>query len=301
LEAQQGTSAGRRRFSGKVAVVTGVSTGIGRALCEVFADDGAAVVGIARRAELGRALERSVRKQGGDLTFVAGDVSLVEDCERVIRTAVDTYGRVDFLVNNAAVHAERQFIPTHQVTEADWDLVVNTNLKGTFFCSRFALAHMKHQGGGVIVNVSSNNAVKPTAGMAAYNSSKAAILQLSRTIAVEYYRYNIRCTAITLGGVDTPKAVQGGDALRELFGGERGDAADRDSLSELLLSPEAVARAIALLCDDDAAPFFAAVVAVDGGATAHMESGGAYVGVDIAGALDRLDVDISAFPSEKRD
>jgi NAD(P)-dependent dehydrogenase (short-subunit alcohol dehydrogenase family) len=279
-----------KRHAGRVAVVTGASSGIGYATCKVLAAEGASVVGIARRAERGRALEQEIRDSAGECTFVRGDVSQADDCRQVIETAIEEYDRIDFLINNAATHSSHQFIPTHLVTEGDWDVVVNTNLRGTFFCCRYALEHMKRQQSGVIINVSSNNAVSPTAGMVAYNSSKAAILQLSRTIAVEYYKDHIRCTAITLGGVDTAKAYEGGLALNELFLGPEAPDIDRTTFSQAdLLSPDQVGRAIAMLCDDAAEVFFAAVIAVDGGPTARMASGGAYGAIDIASALERVE------------
>ena len=272
-------------------MVTGVSTGIGRSLCEVFAQDGAKVVGIARRQELGLELEQVVREQGGDLlTFVAGDVSRVEDCERLIATAIDTYGRVDFLVNNAAVHAAKQFIPTHRVTEAEWDLVVNTNLKGTFYLlavrprAHEAAAERRHRQRELQQRGQAHCRDRPRT-----TRRKLRSCSSRGTIAVEYFRHNIRCTAITLGGVYTPKAFEGGEAIRDLFGGGAGRPTTPRRWRRSCCRRKPWREAIALLCDDAAAPFFAAVVAVDGGATAVMESGGAYIGMDIAGALDRLD------------
>ena len=278
-------------FDGQVAMVTGASSGVGRATCKVFAARGARVVAVARREILGKDLEQEIRDGGGEATFVAGDVSVVDDCRRAVETAIGQYGRLDFLVNNAAAHAPRsQILPSHTVTEEEWDVVVNTNLKGTFFCSRFALEHMTKQGSGVIINVSSKNGERATAGMSAYNSSKAGILHLSRTLAIEYLPYGIRVFGIVLGGVDTPMGREGGQALATVMYGPEGAPSDWGDvdLSSVTLSPDQVARALALLCTNDAEPFFESIIKIDGGASAAMESGGAFGGFDLAGALKRL-------------
>jgi 3-oxoacyl-[acyl-carrier protein] reductase len=112
----------------------------------------------------------------------------VDDCEALATAAMDRYGRIDVLVNNAGTEREEPIVDSHEVTEAQWDDVVDTNLKGAFFCCRYALARMRRQQRGVVLNIASINAIEgpAPARMAAYSASKAALVQLSRTLAVEY-------------------------------------------------------------------------------------------------------------------
>jgi NAD(P)-dependent dehydrogenase (short-subunit alcohol dehydrogenase family) len=273
----------------RAVLVTGASAGLGRATATVFAADGAAVVGIARRADLGRALEHEIHASGGELVFVPGDVRKPADCQRAVATAIDRYGRLDVLVNCAGVRTIPHFIPTHRVSEAEWDDVMDTNVKGTFFCCSAALEHMKRQGDGVIINISSKNAIRATAGLAAYCTSKAAVLHLSRTLAVEYAGHNVRVFAVTLSGVHTDMATAGGLELRRLAGDEQAVAPDPAALTEMLLSPERVARTFLWLCDERAGSVLGAVVPIEGGISAAMESGGSYGSIDVAALLDRLD------------
>jgi NAD(P)-dependent dehydrogenase (short-subunit alcohol dehydrogenase family) len=273
----------------RVALVTGASAGLGRAVAKVFASAGTCVVGIARRAELGRSLEEEVAAVGGELVFIPSDVRSPDDCARAVETAVERFGRLDVLVNCAGTKTTPHFIPSHRVSEAEWDDVIDTNLKGTFFCCRYALQYMKRQNDGVVINVSSKNAIRATAGLAAYCTSKAAVLHLSRALAVEYAAHNVRVFAVTLAGVNTDMATSGGIELRRLAGDDDPAPLAAVDLTEMLLSPEDVARAFQWLCDERAASVLGAVVPIEGGVSAAMESGGSYGSIDIASLLERLD------------
>jgi NAD(P)-dependent dehydrogenase (short-subunit alcohol dehydrogenase family) len=136
-----------------------------------------------------------------------------EDCRKAVDVAIDTYGRLDVLINNAGSPGPRPVQPSHLVTEGEWDEVIDTNLKGSFFCSRFAIASMRAAGGGVILNIASINAVQAIARMAAYNASKAALLHLTRSLAIEYGDDNIRVNAVVLGGGKTEMATLVADEM----------------------------------------------------------------------------------------
>ena len=254
------------RLDGKVALITGVSSGFGRSCARIFAEAGAQVVGVARRADRGRALMTEVRSSGGELTFVTADVVKTGDCRRAVETAVHTYGRLDILVNNAGAAGSHPVQPSHLVSEADWDEVVDTNLKGAFFCSAAAIAQMRSSGGGVILNIASINAVQAIARMAAYNASKAALLHLTRSLAVEYGADNIRVNAIVLGGGNTEMATFVADEMAKAVRGpdyERHRSASRMNLDDF-------ARLLVLFTGDEARLMTGAVVAVDRGISAGL-------------------------------
>jgi NAD(P)-dependent dehydrogenase (short-subunit alcohol dehydrogenase family) len=255
--------------AGKVALVTGVTSGLGRAVARRFALQGAAVLGVARREALGRELEKELRDAGGALRFVAADVRRVEDCRRAVDAALGAFGRLDVLVNNAGVEGDPPVQPSHGVTEEQWDAVVDTNLKGAFFCARFAIPAMIEQGGGVILNIASINAIEGPARMAAYSASKAGLVQLSRTLAVEYLAEGIRVNAIILGGVASEAQERSTRAYARFVRGE--EAVDTPAApAAFLQDPDDVARALALLCEADAAPISGATIAIDRTMTAGL-------------------------------
>lgn len=253
-------------LAGKVALITGVSSGFGRACATVFASQGARVVGVARREAEGRRLEDEVRRSGGELTFVSGDVRRPEDCRDAVEAAVAAHGRLDVLVNNAGSVGSQPVSASHSVTEADWDDVVDTNLKGTFFCCRYAIPRMSETGGGVIVNIASINAVQAVSRMSAYNASKAAVLHLTRSLAVEYGEGGVRVNAIVLGGGGTPMATRVADEMAKAVRGPdyvRPPTPSRIDLTEF-------AGLVALLCSDGAKLLNGAVISVDRGISAGL-------------------------------
>ncbi len=252
-------------LQGKVALITGTSTGLGRAAAEVFARRGASVLAVARRAELGRELEDEVRAAGGSCRFVRADISRVDECARVVREAVDAFGRLDVLINNAGVVSDPPIIPSHELDEAQWDRVLGTNLKGAFFCCRHALPEMIRGGGGQILNIASINAIEGPTRMVAYSSAKAGLVQMSRTLAVEYLEHGVRVNAIILGGVHSEQqALSTAAFARWVLGREPDDQPPPDYMQD----PADVARALALLCHDDARLITGATIAIDRAMTA---------------------------------
>ncbi len=254
-------------LAGKVALITGTTSGVGRALAMVFAEQGARVVGIGRREGLGRSLEREVRDRGAELSFVPADVRLAADCEASVAHALRTYGRLDILINNAGVEGPVGHF--HDLAEAEWDSVMETNVKGTAFCCRYAIPPMIEHGGGVVLNVASINAVVALAHMAPYNASKAAVVQLTRSLAVEYLAQGIRANAIILGGVEGGTNERTQEGLRRFLRGAEYEvsapAADTNAMRQ---DPVEVAKVFALLCDDDAKLITGATIAIDRAITA---------------------------------
>lgn len=260
-------------IAGKVALITGATSGVGRSTALVWAQRGAKVVACGRREELGKELEAEVRDAGGDLTFVRADVARSADCEAAVQTGVTTYGRLDVLLNNAGI--EGDVVDFHTLDEGQWDSVVDINLKGAFLCSRFAVAQMVAQGeGGLLLHIASINAIEALANMAPYNAAKAGLLQLSRTIAVEYVLQGIRSNAIVLGGAEGDTASRTQDQIaRRLRGPDYVRPVEPNPLAELLTQkgPD-VGAFLALLAHDDARLLTGATIALDRAMTAGFTS-----------------------------
>lgn len=247
---------------GKVVAVTGTTTGIGRAIVEVFAERGARVVGCARRAEKGAEIEARVRAAGGEFSFVPADVTSEDDCKRFIDAAVDLHGRIDVLINNAGGnHSER----TSDLSAADFDATVRLNLHGPFFCSQRAVHHMQSAGGGLILSIASTQGVLAVAFSAAYNASKAALIQLSNTLAVEYLDAGIRSNVIVMGGAPTRAAAGAvGDINRLLRGPDAEPDWGQHVPTPLTGTPlRDIATALVALSGDDARAITGASIAID--------------------------------------
>ena len=251
-------------LAGKVALVTGVSAGLGRAVAIAYVRAGAAVAGVARRRELGEELRAEL---GTDrFAFTAADISVVAECERAVATAVSRFGTLDILVNNAAVRTDPPLLALHEVDERNWDAVCDTNLKGPFFLTKFALGPMRQRGGGVILNIASNTAEIALRQMAPYASAKAALVQLTRATAVEYFEDNIRANAILLGGTATGQ--QHRTAAAKQATPEERERARAVTAASWLYDPADVARTLVLLACDDAATITGASIAIDHATTA---------------------------------
>lgn len=189
-------------IKGKVVLVTGGSSGIGKAAALAFADEGAKVVVASRGVPMGEETVAEIREKGGEAIFVPTDVSINSDVEALIAKIIETYGSLDIAVNNAGV--EDILLPTHLCTEENWDRVVGINLKGAFLCMKHEITQMLQQGGGAIVNITSVAGLRGFPGFPAYSASKGGLVQLTRTAGLEYADANIRINAVTLGGVETP-------------------------------------------------------------------------------------------------
>jgi NAD(P)-dependent dehydrogenase (short-subunit alcohol dehydrogenase family) len=249
------------RLSGCHALITGGGTGIGRATALALAADGLAVVVAGRRPEPLEEVVASVEGAGGRALAVSGDLCAVEDSARVVRTAVETFGGLHAVVNNAG--AIRRNVRLHEVGVERWDEQIASNLRGPYLVLHAALPELlRADGDRSIVNVSSTLAVKPASGIAPYAAAKGALISLTRCVALEYARDGIRCNAVLPAVVRTPLAR----VDRPDFD-EREDAmADAYPLGRLG-EPEDVAAAIRWLVSPAAAWITGTSVPVDGGFT----------------------------------
>jgi 3-oxoacyl-[acyl-carrier protein] reductase len=186
------------RLRDKVAIVTGSSSGIGKAIALRFGQEGARVVVAARRIALCEQTVSQIREQGGEAWPIQTDVADERQVERLMADTVARYGRLDILVNNAGIGGGNRLAETS--TEA-FDHVMNVNLRGTFFCCRAGFRQMKHQGGGVIINVSSVAGLQAWAGTGTYSASKHGIMALTKSLADEGRPHHIKASAICPGAV----------------------------------------------------------------------------------------------------
>jgi NAD(P)-dependent dehydrogenase (short-subunit alcohol dehydrogenase family) len=189
------------RLSGKVAIITGAASGIGEGTARLFAEEGARLVLVDRDEARLDALRSELAAQGAAVESCCGDVSLVATIDATVGLAIERFGRIDIVFNNAGI------MPTGDLQsypELTWDMVMDVNLKAMFLMSKAAIPHMLRQGGGSIINTSSVMATLTEPGYEAYTSSKAGIIGLTKGIAVSYAEQGVRCNCICPGWVDTP-------------------------------------------------------------------------------------------------
>lgn len=198
-------------LSGKVAIVSGGSLGIGRATAELLAAQGASVVLCGRRQEAVDDAVAAITSAGGKAIGVAADVSNSADAERIVRTAVESFGAVDILVNSAGIQTYGTVVETN---EELWDKVFDINVKGIYLLAHFAIPEMEKRGGGAIINVSSVQAFQSQKQVAAYTATKGAINALTRAMALDHAEQKIRVNTICPGSIDTPMLRHSADMFR---------------------------------------------------------------------------------------
>ena len=243
--------------SDKVVAVTGAGAGMGRATAELFAERGASVVVVDLDHDAAAETADRIAADGGEATAVQADVSDADDVEGFVEHAVDTYGRLDVLHNNAGI--PQRSTPVEDVTEETWDRIQDVNLKSAFLGAKFAVPQMREQGGGVILNTASTAAIRPRNGLSAYCASKGGMVTLTKQLAHELAEDDIRVNAICPVATDTemlPEFTSDGLTVDEM--------AATIPLGRLA-EPDDVAQAAAFLASDDAEMITGTALEVDGG------------------------------------
>jgi NAD(P)-dependent dehydrogenase (short-subunit alcohol dehydrogenase family) len=243
------------KLQDKVAIITGGVSGIGAASARLFASEGAKVVLVDFNEEKGTAFEAELKSEGHDVLFIKADVTSESDVQNIYDKTLSTYGKVDILFNNAGIGAVK---PTEELTYAEWRKTVEVDLDGVFLVTQPALKEFLKTGGGVIVNTASMYGWVGAAGSAAYNAAKAGVINLSRSLGLEYAERNIRVNALCPGFIETPIL---GETDRSFL--------TNATPMKRLGTPEEIASAALFLACDDSSFMTGNSLIVDGGYTAQ--------------------------------
>jgi len=250
-------------FAGKACIVTGATSGIGRAIALELASQRADLLLIGRNEKRGCEALAELRSLGAAASFMAADVAQPESARAVVESALDAYGRIDVLVNNAGILINGTAL---DCTDEDWDRVMQVNVSAAFRLSRAVLPQMLQQGSGSIVNIASDWALMGARGATAYCVSKAALAQLTRCMALDYAAAGIRVNAVCPGETDTPM-------LDLAFPGDDRDRKIQKLAASIPLSRvarvEEIARVVAFVASADASFMTGALIPVDGGTSAQ--------------------------------
>jgi NAD(P)-dependent dehydrogenase (short-subunit alcohol dehydrogenase family) len=243
-------------LEGSGALITGASSGLGRAFAGMLARAGATVALAARRRDSLEEVRQQIESAGGKAVAVAMDVTNAQSVAEAIREAAERLGKLDILVNNAGVTRTKPFL---EIAEADWDQQVDTNLKGAFLAAQAAAGIMRDQGaGGAIVNIASILGLRVAGQVAAYLTSKAGIVHLTKGMALELARHRIRVNALCPGYIET-------DLNREFFASDTGRALIKRIPQRRLGQASELEGPLLLLCSQAGSYMTGAVLAVDGG------------------------------------
>jgi NAD(P)-dependent dehydrogenase (short-subunit alcohol dehydrogenase family) len=251
------------KLMSKKAIITGGASGIGRAAALLFARAGAAVMIADIDDPRGESVVQEIHAFGGEGIYVHCDVTKAEDCQRTVQKTIKTFGGVDILFNNAGIVRRASVIDT---TEEQWERVMAVNVKSVFLMSKFTIPHMIQAGGGVILNTSSGWGLVGGRNAVSYCASKAAVVNMTKAMALDHGAQNIRVNCICPGDTDTPMLRVEARQLGENEKTFLDDAADRPL--QRIGTPQDIAQAALYLCSDDASYVTGSTLIVDGGGLA---------------------------------
>jgi NAD(P)-dependent dehydrogenase (short-subunit alcohol dehydrogenase family) len=247
----------------KVALITGGASGIGRATTLLFAEEGASVVFVDIDQESGLFVLQEVREVSQRVHFVPCDVVQAEECKRAVEATLAAFGGLDILFNNAGIIRRANVLNT---TEAEWDHVMDVNVKSIYLMSKYAIPHMIKRGGGSIINTSSGWGLKGGGDAVSYCASKGAVTNMTRAMAIDHGKDNIRVNAICPGDTDTPMLHDEAGQLGRDYEAFLAESAERPL--RRYAQPIEIARAVLYLASEAASYVTGANLAVDGGGSA---------------------------------
>lgn len=243
------------KLQGKVALITGGASGIGAATAKLFVSEGAKVVIVDLNEEKGKTFEAELKALSSDVLFVKANITSEDEVANMFKETVNAFGKVDIVFNNAGIGRVH---PSHELDFAEWRQTVNVDLDGVFLVAREAIREMLKIGGGTIVNTASMYGWVGSAGSAAYNAAKGGVVNLTRSLALEYAEKNIRVNALCPGFIDTPIIPEESKQM----------LADITPMKRLGKSEE-MAKAVLFLASDDSSFMTGSSLLVDGGYTAQ--------------------------------
>jgi NAD(P)-dependent dehydrogenase (short-subunit alcohol dehydrogenase family) len=251
------------KLDGKVVLITGGNSGIGRATAVLLAKEGAAVVLTGRNQERGEEVAKAINNDGGEAMFIRSDVRLADDCRQAVEQTLERFGRIDVLFNNAGVFHPKT-VP--ECTEEEWDETIDTSLKGAFLMSKYVLPWMIERGSGSIIHTSSGWGILGGDRAAAYCAAKGGLVVMAKAMAIDHGRDGIRVNCVCPGDVDTPMLADDAAKRGMLWEDYLAGASDRP-LGRIGTAEE-IARAVLFLASDDSSFVTGEALVVDGGGTA---------------------------------
>jgi len=251
------------RLDGKVTIITGVASGVGRVAALLFAKEGSKVVAADISVKDGERTVAMIKEAGGDARFVRADVSKAEDVQNIVRVAIDTYGKLDILYNNAGISGVSG--STVDCTEENWEKTVDVDLKSVWLGMKYAIPEMLKTGGGSIINTGSQAAMRGMPNLPAYAAAKGGVVSLTRATAMEYATSNIRVNCINPGIVATPMAMGSGVNPEEYKKLDEYKHLSSVVPQGRVGEPVEVAQAALFLASDESSHITGQILGVDGG------------------------------------
>ena len=251
------------KLDGRVALITGGTSGIGRATAALFAKEGAAVALTGRSRERGEEVAQDILRAGGRALFIRADVRVADDCRRVVEDTLERFGRIDVLFNNAGVFHPKT-VP--ECTEEEWDETIDSSLKGAFLMSKYVLPSMIERGSGSIIHNSSGWGIQGGNRAAAYCAAKGGLVVMAKAMAIDHGPDRIRVNCVCPGDVETPMLTD--DAQKRGMAWDDYHAGASDRPMGRIGTPEEIARAVLFLASDDASFITGESLIVDGGGVA---------------------------------
>lgn len=252
-------------FHGKVALVTGATSGIGKATAIMFARNGAKTVVAGRNRQRGQEVVGQIESEGGEAIFVEVDMQDQVEIKQMIDTTVETFGRLDFAFNNAGISGRPAL--THETKLRDFREIIDVNLNSVFLSMKYELEEMVKNGGGNIVNCSSYGGTHGVGGMSAYTASKHGVIGLTKAAAVEYAKLGVRINAVCPGSVQTPLIEALSDVAGDISAGTSEGQAEQPGMNRVG-TPNEVAEVVLFLCSEASTFVTGATIAIDGGMAA---------------------------------